>query len=135
MLGPVPVPAPFSALEVQPLPSLAPAQAETADNPRQPVDNRQPVELPLDRVDPGSETRGLFAESEEMEPPKIDPPELPDAPNAGVTFRILKELSHQIQSRVVDRHTREVLRSVPPDQLVDFYARFREAGERLDLEA
>jgi hypothetical protein len=109
-----------------------PAGAETADNPRQPVGTRQPLELPADKVDQASETRGSFGLREETPSPGVA--DLPPVPNAGITFRILEELN-QIQSRVIDRQTQEVLRSVPPDELVEFFTRFRSSGALLDLEA
>ena len=137
MIGPVPAPVPPAGPEFTPLTSPVPEGAETKDNPRQPTGTSQPVELPTDRVDLPSETRPSAGKPGQGEPTPAtaETKRLPERPQSSVTFKFLRDLEIHIQSRVVDKTTREVLRSVPPDQLVDFYERFPPQGVAVDTEA
>jgi uncharacterized FlaG/YvyC family protein len=123
-----------------PVMNPAPAGADTIDNPAQSINYRQPLDLQTERPELASETQNPRAQpqdetNEEPQAPTATPMEVPEASNAGVTYRILEELNNRVQSRVVDQATREVLWSVPPDQLVSFYARFHQAGQNLDVES
>ncbi len=135
MIGPVSVPYPVGAWP--PITNPVPNAAETVDNPRTPVGNRQPLELPTERLDLLGGSRDPSEQDTEPEAAQVAGTrvELPEAPNSAVTFRILETLDNRIQSRVVDRETQEVLRSVPSEGLVDFYERFKELSPRLDIEA
>ena len=138
MLGPVPAPVSSSGPEFTPLANPVPYAGETKDNPRQPIRSSQPVELPTDRVDLPGETRNPAAkpgEGESSPATAETSSQRPVIQQSSVTFRVLRGLDVHIQSRVVDRVTREVVRSVPPDQLIDFYERFPPAGLEVDIEA
>lgn len=135
MIGPVSVPYPGQTWP--PITNPGPNAAETVDNPRVPVGDRQPLELPTERLDLTGGTRDPSEQGNEPRRSQVPDTqiEIPEAPNSAVTFRILASLDNRIQSRVVDRNTQEVLRSIPSDGLVDFYERFKELSPRIDLEA
>ncbi len=137
MLGPIPSPAISIGTDFTPLTDPIPQAAETRDNPRQPAGTTQPVELPTDRVDLPSEARqpGSRPGDGESSPATAETSPESTLPQSSVTFRVLRDVDIHIQSRVIDRATREVVRSVPPDQLIDFYERFPPAGLGLDMEA
>ena len=141
MIGPVPFPVPSQGQELPLGARPAPSGAEAIDNAQQSVAGRQPLELPTDKVDLTSETSGPLPRANDGSTSPSDqqadaaPQDAPAPPNSGITFRILEDLSYRIQSRVVDRDTQEVIRSIPPDQLVSFFKRFHQAGGHLDAEA
>lgn len=134
MIGPVPVPHVDHMAPAQLL--TAPSAADSADSPSRPLCGRQPLNLPTERVDLPGDARDPSQRrtTPDERAPDAEARELPMPPNAGVTFRLVDELGHRIQSRVIHRGTREVLRSVPSDQALDFMVSFRTAT-RLDVEA
>jgi uncharacterized FlaG/YvyC family protein len=136
MIGPVSVPQ-YPGQAWPPITNPVPNAAESVDNPRAPVGNRQPLELPTERLDLAAGSRDPSEQEKKPSGKELIEKEvkLPEAPNSAVTFRILASLDNRIQSRVVDRQTQEVIRSTPSEGLVDFYERFRELNPRVDLEA
>jgi len=115
---------------------------------------RAPVELPVDRVElspaivrelatrrKGEEAPAQEREEETPEEKAIregvDLSKSGVSPkNQGVTFRVFDEIANLIQARIVDRETREVVRTVPQDDLVDFRTRFRDTvGAQVDVSA
>ena len=94
MFGPLPIPAPVVSQDVSPTTNPAPLNTETVDSPRQSVANRQPLELPSDKVDLSSEVRGHEPKPDEVlsSPREFEAPDFSDSPNAGVTFKILNRV-------------------------------------------
>lgn len=131
MIGPIPMPGVAVNQPVAPLDNQAPASADTIDNPTQAVGTRQAMALPVDRVELTNEAQHAFVRKEAEEKDAQDAVQSESAParHAGVKFRILKDLSHRIQGSLVDRNTQEVIRSFPPENLVDFYEKFRQVSQ------
>lgn len=129
------IPSPNEALP--PPPNPAHHSGGAVENPSEAVDTRQPLELPVDKTgqaagqrDPSqqdSTSKGAEAEKDKVQ--------LPEPSNSSITYRILKELDHLVQSRVVNRDTGEIIRSVPKEKVVEFYEEFRKLNAKIDLEA
>ena len=135
MIGPVPMPGSMVNQHVIPIANQAPASADAMDSPTKAVGTRQALVLPADRVELANEAQNAFVRKDANQQHAYEAPKAPLKParNAGVRFRILKDLSNRIQGSIVDRNTQEVIRSVPPENLVNFYEKFRQVSEALTI--
>ncbi len=134
-MGPVPISGGNVTQDIAPQHNQAHAPAGTVDDPAQSVDSRQPLQLRVDKVELTNEAQKDQLRSNDQHPEAMEQSaDEPKRSASGIRFRILKDLSNRIQSRVVDRKTQEVIKSVPPDQLVHFYEKFRKVQERFAQE-